>query len=88
MIVTFLLINVIATVFSVFTADFYWTRTLGWKIALCCKWYLQIASSILLVKASSTDPGIVPGRTWAIAERRGLPQKYVEIDVNNSQTRI
>jgi len=80
-IITFLLINVICTLFSVFATDFYWGRSTGWTVALCIKWYLQVASSVLLIKASSTDPGIVPGRSWAIAEKRGLPKKYAEVDV-------
>ncbi len=41
-------------------------------------WYFQIAASYLLIRAASTDPGIVPGRTWSI-QGGYLPSKYANI---------
>lgn len=73
-----MLINVPVIIFTILTVKFYWNENIGWKIVLFILWYLQLSSSFLMLKAASTDPGIVPGRTWNI-EGGYLPSKYANV---------
>jgi hypothetical protein len=41
-------------------------------------WYFQLGASVLMMITASTDPGIVPGRTWNI-EGGYLPSKYANV---------
>ena len=39
-------------------------------------WYLQLATSVFLVRTAFIDPGILPGRIWKIQGGLDLPNKY------------
>ena len=60
--------------------QFFWQRNTYWKLAILSLFILQIATNFLLFKTGSTDPGIVPGRTWAV--KGTLAKKYSNADKN------
>lgn len=85
---TMLVINIPALLFSIFTAkvrrftsliqcnQFYLNEeSISWKVAIFILWYFQLATNVFLFKVSTTDPGIIPARQW---EHGTLPIKYVK----------
>lgn len=73
---TLLLINVPGIVFGIWTAEFYWKRNHYWKAAVCVFGFVQLVATYFLLRAAGTDPGIIPGRSWKVATRRGIADKY------------
>jgi palmitoyltransferase ZDHHC9/14/18 len=71
-------VNIPCILFSIFVHKFYWDRNIEWKIALFCLWYLEVGATFFLFKAAGTDPGIIPGREWKLAEDKRIPAKYIE----------
>ena len=46
-------------------------------MAMIMVWYLQVFATIFLLFAASTDPGIVPGRSWKLSGTpKNIPKKF------------
>lgn len=83
MVITFLLINVPVTLFEVFTAEFFIERAdfWWWMVFVGLMLYAQILTSFFLIRTGTTDPGIIPARTWPL--KGFLPRKYANVSKIN-----
>ena len=60
------------------TVQFFWKRSIEWKVTLCVLWYLLFATDFFMFHTATRDPGIVPARSWQKIKGY-LPDKYLNV---------
>jgi palmitoyltransferase ZDHHC9/14/18 len=66
--------------FSLLAFEFYWNRNIEWKIAIIMEWIFLALTNILMFRAGSIDPGILPARHWlCLKPENSLPDKYLNV---------
>ena len=67
---TFALMNIPLVAFTLLTSNFFYNDVYNlsgnfvWRILIYCQICLIVLTNLFFVLASSTDPGIIPARSW------------------------
>ena len=64
--------------YHLYCAQFFWERSIAWKVALCVLWYLLFVTDFFMFHTATRDPGIVPARSWQRIKGY-LPDKYLNV---------